>query len=154
MFVDSQNLVLSDLGHQCLLFVHTNKTANDEEGEGVIRTYRGLGKELVNYRALVITDGGGPSPSHRKKMQLEFGEPLKSMRTAILSDAITLRFVVASLRLFMNNIKAFEPRDVPGALSFAGLPEDAHAPVLTSLKEIGTKLPAGRFRTMDAVLGR
>ncbi len=154
MFVDSSDLLLDDLGNNCLLFVHSKKTANDQEGEGVIRAYRSLGDQLGEYRQIVITDGGGPSSAQRQRMQAEFGDALKLMPTAVLSDAITVRFVISSLRLFMKNIKAFEARDVPGALEFAGVPADAQDTVRKRLQETAGKVPAGRFRTLDAMLDR
>lgn len=150
MIFQSDDFVIDDIGNNCLVFVNSKKPPTTGEYDHVIQLYRRLGSKLPSYRCLAITDGAGPTMQQRQQQQEEFGDVLKSIQTAVVSDAITVRFVVSSAALFIKTIKSFDIKDFGGALSFLGFEEGAHADVMTRLGQI----PAGKFKTLDSVLKR
>lgn len=146
MIVQSDNFVLDDLG-TCLVFVQGRANLDPEQHLQVGQTYRRLGSALPAYRMLVFTDGAGPTAQQRRELQAEFGPLLRQVRTAVVSDAVTVRFVVSMVAMFAANIRSFRVDDLPAALRFLDLDEGTVAK-LRRFREI----PPGRFHTFDAAL--
>jgi hypothetical protein len=64
-------------------------------------------------RVLVVTDGGGPNPSQRRRLsELIDGNP---MRAAIVTDSIKVRFIVSSVALFIQRIRSFAMNEMAAA---------------------------------------
>lgn len=152
MLFHSSDFVIDDLGNRCLLFVHSKKPPSDEDAAEVVRVYRSLGNDLASYRCIAITDGAAPTSSQRAEQQKEFGDAVKSIRTAVVSDALTVRFVVSSLALFVKSIKAFEPKEFTRALEFVEFPESELEQIRKRLVDIGGQVPKGRFKALDEVV--
>lgn len=150
MIYQNADFVLDELPNKCLLFVNSKKPPTSEEYGHVLDFYRRRRAELGSYRCLVITDGAAPSAQQRKQQQQEFGDVIRSIPTAVISDAITVRFVVSSAALFVKTIKAFDIRELQPALGFLSFTEEQQAEVSARLGAI----PAGQFKTLDGLLGR
>lgn len=150
MIYQSPDFLLDELPNKCLLFVNSKKQPSNDEYAHVLDVYRRKRAELTSYRCLVLTDGAAPSAQQRKQQQQEFGDVMKSIPTAVVSDAITVRFVVSSAALFIRTIKAFDIGQFPAALDFLSVPEGHRDEVKARLEAI----PAGQFKTLDGVLGR
>lgn len=150
MIYQSADFVLDELPNQCLLFVNSKKAPSADEYAHVLDLYRRRRADLGSYRCLVITDGAAPSAQQRKQQQQEFGDVIKSIPTAVVSDAITVRFVVSSAALFVKTIKAFDIGEFPSALGFLSFTDAQKEEVSARLNAI----PAGQFRALDGVLGR
>jgi hypothetical protein len=68
-------------------------------------------------RVLVLTQGGGPDPSQRKRLSAVIGR--HPVRVAILTDSVKVRFIVASVALFIRRIRCFMLSDM--SVAFAHL---------------------------------
>jgi hypothetical protein len=146
----SDDFVIDDIGNKTLVFVNSKKNPTSDEYDHVLRLYRSLASELPSYRCLAITDGAGPTLQQRQQQSKEFGNILKNITTAVVSDAITVRFVVSSAALFIKTIRAFDVNEFSKALTFLGFPDEQHAAVAEKLSAV----PKGRFKALDAALRR
>lgn len=150
MIFQSEDFIIDDIGNKTVVFVNSKKNPTNEEYDNVLKLYRRLASELAGYRCLAITDGAGPTLQQRQQQQKEFGNVLKNIPTAVVSDAITVRFVVSSAALFIKTIRAFDVKEFHKALAFLGFPDDQHEGVITRLGAV----PRGKFKALDAALGR
>lgn len=147
MIFQSDNLVLDDLG-DCLLFVQSRANLDDGQHSQIGQLYRRIGPALPSYRLLVITDGAGPTARQRKELNAEFGAALKSVRTAVISDAVTVRFIVSMLSLFAPQVRSFHVDEMTAALRYLDLDIEKLRRLSHGLREI----PPGRFSTLDAAV--
>lgn len=150
MIFQSEDFVMSELPGKAIVFVNSKKPASDEEFRHVIDFFGSRRSELKDFRCLAISDGAGPTLKQRQLQQQEFGDVLKSIPTAIVSDAITIRFVVSSAALFVKNIKAFEVERFDDALGFLGYTPD----VFDDVKGTLANVTPGNFKTLDRLLQR
>ena len=66
-------------------------------------------------RTLVVTAGGGPTPTQRKAILDVSGG--KGLPAAILTDSVMVRGIVTALSWFVSDVRAYPPHDLHGALA-------------------------------------
>ena len=74
---------------------------------------------VAELKVLVLTLGGAPSPS--QQAQLAHALAHKSLRLAVVSPSIGVRFVASAIALFARQIQTFTPSELPYACSFLDL---------------------------------
>lgn len=75
--------------------------------------------DINSTRVLVVTEGGGPSTAQRKALE----SVLRGTRicSAVVSDSVRVRFIVATVALFGPNISTFSMSEIHKAYEFLGL---------------------------------
>jgi hypothetical protein len=71
-------------------------------------------------RALVVTDGGGPSASQRKKLYEAVGP--KQQPTAIVTGSVVARGISTAMSWFNPALRVFSPHQLKEALAHLGVP--------------------------------
>ncbi len=133
------NMVTRRLG-SLLILRENRETPSEEEWDECLRLLRQYPEELPNLRVLVVTDGGGPTPEQRRRLQQALnGVPV---RVAVVSESVRVRFIVSSVALLTSRIKSFNLREFNEALRHLELDVD----------EI--RVAQGNIREMTAMLDR
>jgi hypothetical protein len=70
-------------------------------------------------RVLVLTEGEGPDASQRQRLSAVIGR--HPIRVAIMTDSAKVRFIVASLALFIRRIRCFMRNDLSAAFEHLDL---------------------------------
>jgi hypothetical protein len=96
---------------------------------------------------LVLTDGGSPTGPQRAKVQdvIRRDRP----KTAVVSEAAAIRFVVTSLMFFNDNVGSFAPPRIDEAIDWFGLPPATAADTRRGLLRIAREPGAERFETLQ-----
>jgi hypothetical protein len=82
----------------------------------------------TEIKVLVLTLGAAPSPAQQAK--LSHVRTHKSLRLAVVSPSIGVRFVASAIALFVRQIQTFTPSELPYACSFLNLsPSQAEAAI-------------------------
>jgi len=78
--------------------------------------------DLNATKVLVITHGGGPNLSQRQQLE----EVLRgtTVCSAVVSDSMKVRFIVATVALFSSKISTFGMVEIEKAYRFLGLAPD------------------------------
>jgi len=75
--------------------------------------------DINTTRVLVVTAGGGPTLAQRRALEkVLHGTRVSS---AVVSDSVKVRFIVASVALFSTRISTFQLRELHRAYEFLGL---------------------------------
>jgi hypothetical protein len=61
--------------------------------------------EFEHLKILIVTDGGGPNAVQRKQLEETLGG--RSVRVAVVSDSIKVRFVASMIALFHKEHRSF-----------------------------------------------
>jgi len=114
----SRNMVTRRLGN-LLILRQNQQSPSDEEWDECLGL---LSPDLDTVRVLVITDGGGPTPEQRRRLdQTLNGTPV---RVAVVSDSVKIRFVVSSVAFLTRRIKSFSELEYTEALEHLNLDLD------------------------------
>ena len=107
------NMVTRKIGS--LLILRENQhTPSDEEWDECLQLLSEDRSLLPKIRVLVVTDGGGPTPDQRRRLQGALsGVPVK---VAVVSESVRVRFIVSSVALLTSRIKSFSLREFNEAL--------------------------------------
>lgn len=96
-------------------------------------------------RALVVTEGGGPTPAQRRRLNDALSNRIAASRIAVVTKSPIARGIVTALSWFNPVYNAFEPKHMDGALAHVGLfgdaATDAKALVEQLKTELGRKMP-------------
>ena len=90
--------------------------------------------DLNSTRVLVITEGGGPSVSQRQMLENVLSGT--KVCSAVVSDSVLVRFIVATVALFSNSISSFSLREIRKAYDYLGLSHEQIALAEKNLKEM------------------
>jgi D-ribose pyranose/furanose isomerase RbsD len=103
-----------------LLILRQNKESpSDEEWDECLKL---LATDVENVQVLVITDGGGPTPEQRRRLDHTLnGSPV---RVAVVSESVRIRFIVSSVAFLTRRIKSFAETEYPDALTHLELDLD------------------------------
>lgn len=134
-----------------LTYVHSARTPPGEVLESACDEVENGPFDLSRVRLLVFTDGGSPSPVARKKLVTRLARFSARPRTAVVSDAPAVRFVVAMLTLFNPNAKVFSSREVAAALDFIDVDEGDRPEIWQLLTRVHQQTH-GRFNALHAVM--
>ncbi len=119
-----------------LLILRENKeTPTDEEWDECLDL---LARDVDDVRVLVITDGGGPSPAQRKRLEQTLaGKPVK---VAVVSESVKVRFIVSTVALLTANIKSFTLVEYTQALQHLDLDLDLRRIAQQQIREMTAAL--------------
>lgn len=114
----SRNLVTRRLGSLLILRQNT-QSPSEEEWDECLNL---LSTDVEEVQVLVITDGGGPSPEQRRRLdQALKGSPV---RVAVVSESVRIRFIVSSVAFLTRRIKSFSETEYTEALAHLELDLD------------------------------
>ncbi|HMR73774.1 MAG TPA: STAS/SEC14 domain-containing protein [Polyangiaceae bacterium] len=114
----SRNMVTRRLGNLLILRQNT-QPPSDEEWDECLNL---LSTDVEEVQVLVITDGGGPSPEQRRRLdQTLNGSPV---RVAVVSESVRIRFIVSSVAFLTRRIKSFSETEYTEALAHLELDLD------------------------------
>jgi hypothetical protein len=118
-----------------LLILRQNKnTPTDEEWDQCLSLLTDDKTSIASVRVLVVTDGGGPTPEQRRRLQTALGGI--PVRVAVVSESIKVRFIVSSVALVTSKIKSFDLREFNDALSHLHLGLDEARMAQVNLREM------------------
>ena len=87
--------------------------------------------DINTTRVLVVTAGGGPTLSQRRALERVLAGT--KVCSAVVSDSMKVRFIVASVALFSTSIATFQLKELHRAYEFLGL---THAQVVSAEKAL------------------
>lgn len=91
--------------------------ANEHEWRGFLTE---LGqRDLTKLRIVIATDGGGPTAEQRATLKVIMAG--RSVRTAVVSDSIKVRFTIATIALINREHHGFSNRERSQAYDFLQL---------------------------------
>src|SRR5688500_8994301 len=95
-------------------------------------------QDLTKLRVLIATDGGGPSAEQRASLKLTMAG--RSVRTAVVSDSIKVRFTIATIALINKEHHGFSRRELSQAYNFLQLTPAERGDAEGVLKQLGELL--------------
>lgn len=101
-----------------MILLQGKETPTDPEWSEVIRLVSAT-DDINTTQVLVVTDGGGPSLAQRQKLE----HVLRGTKvcSAVVSDSVKVRFIVATVALFSSKISSFTLREIHKAYDYLGL---------------------------------
>ena len=134
------NQVTRRIGNLVILRENT-ETPSDAEWDETLRLLTLNPADLDKTKVLVITDGGGPSPAQRKRLdQALKGTPV---RVAVVSESVKVRFIVSSVALVTSRIQSFRQSELAAAFDHLGLNHEERQVATRSINEMAA-LVAGK----------
>lgn len=131
------NMVTRRIG-ALLILRESAGTPSDEEWDECLRLIPTDPEQLAQLRVLVVTDGGGPTPDQRRRLQRALaGVPV---RVAVVSESVRVRFIVSSVALLTSKIQSFSLREFNSALSHLDLPPDDVRAAQQAIREMTAAL--------------
>jgi hypothetical protein len=102
--------------------------------------WRGLLSELgqqdfTKLRVLIATDGGGPSAEQRASLKATMAG--RSVRSAVVSDSLKVRFTIATIALINPDHHGFSNRERSQAYDFLQLTPTERGDVERVLQQLG-----------------
>jgi hypothetical protein len=94
--------------------------------------------DLNATKVLVITDGGGPDLAQRESLEGVLRG--RSVSSAVVSDSIKVRFIVATVALFSSRISTFTRSEIEKAYRFLGLTYEEIAAAKKAVVEMRQEL--------------
>jgi hypothetical protein len=120
-----------------LMLIRQNHNApTDQDWDETLRLMTLNPAEMVKLKVLVVTDGGGPTPEQRKRLDRTMGG--KPVLTAVVSDSMKVRFIVSSVALLSAKIQSFRKSEIEQAFKFLGLDARERRVALDNIAELDT----------------
>jgi hypothetical protein len=98
------------------------QTPSDAEWDHFLVSVMDSQRRHGALRMLVVTDGGGPSTDQRTRLKTALKG--KTVRSAVVSDAIKIRFIASAIMLINKEHGSFTRREVEGAYAHLSLTTD------------------------------
>lgn len=95
-------------------------------------------QDLTKLRILIATDGGGPNAEQRASIKVTMAG--RSVRTAVVSDSIKVRFAIATIALINREHHGFTNRELSQAYDFLQLTPSERGDTERVLKELSDLL--------------
>lgn len=95
-------------------------------------------RDLTTLRVLVATDGGGPSAEQRAALKATMAG--RSVRTAVVTDSIKVRFTIATVALINREHHGFSNRELSQAYDFLQLTPAERGDTGDALRQLGELL--------------
>jgi hypothetical protein len=102
-----------------LVSCETKEAPSDQEWDEFLRMLATHQANFASLRILVVTDGGGPTATQRKRLQTALAG--QSVKVAVVTDSIKVRFIVSSVALLNHSIATFSRSEFSKAIAFLGL---------------------------------
>jgi hypothetical protein len=120
-----------------LLVLRENARApTDDDWKAFCAEIEKLRPRLKEMRALVFTDGGGPTADQRKKLATAISGG--DIQTAVITDRPMVRFIVSTIGLFNKGIRTFQTREAPDAYAWLGLNTEDRQTIKSILRVLET----------------
>ena len=114
------NLAFEVHGEASLIVLkHGAGTPSREEWESYLGALRLLSEQLGEMRIVVFTDGGRPLLEQQKQLTAVCAG--RSVRTAVISSSMAVRFVIAMFALANSGIRGFDTTERARAFSYLDL---------------------------------
>jgi hypothetical protein len=105
----------------CLVAVMGRDNPPDAEWDAYVAAIdAGLGSGRPP-RALVVSDGGAPSPAQRKRLDAATAQAGRQLKAAILTGSTFVRGVVNAFALIQPGYRAFAPAALADAVDYLGI---------------------------------
>jgi len=118
-----------------VLILRENSLApTEDDWAAFLRQLQAVRPRMNDMRAIVFTDGGGPSTDQRKRLSRVIGDA--PIRTAVITDRASIRFLISSIALFNKTIRTFSWQEVRLAYSWLGLPSADQLAVQRALRDM------------------
>jgi hypothetical protein len=121
-----------------LVLRESKDTPSDEEWDGFLAALTGLRKRVSELRALVVTDGGGPSSSQRTRIKDALAGA--AIRSAVVSDSIKIRFIASAIMLISKNHASYTTKELYRAYDHLGLSPEERPVVAEALRQLEREL--------------
>ncbi len=115
---EDNTAVIQLVNDECLFFVLQKAHFSEETWRNLRDFYKKQRESLPKYKALVISDGGGPTGTMRREYQADYGAHTKNSRTVIISDSLMTRFLVSGLSLFTSYVRGYESANITSGVEF------------------------------------
>jgi hypothetical protein len=116
------------------LTVILQRTEPPTEGEWQAFLADFAGQDLSTLRVLIMTDGGGPTAMQRATLKTLMAG--RSVRAAVVSDSIKVRFIVATIALINPVHHCFTGGERAKAYEFLGLTSAEQARADTTIRQL------------------
>jgi hypothetical protein len=131
-----------------LLILRENSLApTEQDWTAFLRQLQELRPRMSEMRAIVFTDGGGPSTDQRKRLSRVIGDA--PIHTAVVTDSVAIRFVISSIALFNKMIRTFSWAEVRQAYAWLGLRPSDQLAIERALAEMKQTVHGLRQATID-----
>jgi|SRR5579859_1729660 len=111
---------------------------SDEEWDGLMAALASLRKRVTELRAVVVTDGGGPTSSQRGRIKSVIQGA--AIRSAVVSDSIKIRFIASAMMLISKNHASFTTKELAGAYDHLKLTPEERLAVGEALRQMEGEL--------------
>jgi len=117
---------------------------SDQEWEQFLEVLREGRADFERLRVLVLTEGGGPNAAQRESLARTLAG--KTVRVAIVTDSIAVRFTVTVIALFHKDIRSFLTSELRKAHAHLGLQLEEVIAVERELAALAALLRPSRSR--------
>ena len=121
-----------------VLLRQNSEAATEEEWNNLIDTIVALRADLPKVKFVVRTDGGGPSPPQRQRLEAALAG--KPARVAVVSDHLKVRFVTSTIALFQKDLKSFLVKEIAQAYDHLGMSESERRQAEIALSQMESEL--------------
>lgn len=112
------------------------EAATEQEWRGLLTK---LGQQdLTKLRILIATDGGGPTAAQRASIKALMAG--RSVRTAVVSDSMKVRFAIATIAFINREHHGFATRELSQAYDFLQLTPAERSETDAALRELSDLL--------------
>jgi hexokinase len=120
------------------VFVENKQAPTEREWDEFLTILAENRSELPKLRLLVMTTGGAPDTTQRKKLAATLGGT--TLRVATVSDSMKTRFVAATISLFHRDHRLFSTTELDQAYEHLGLSVSERRLVEAAIKEMKPKV--------------
>jgi hypothetical protein len=114
----ASNLEVGRVGAMLLVLQNEQPPTNPEWGK-FLSALSESRPEFEHLKVLIVTDGGGPNAEQRKHLAETLGG--RSVRVAVVSDSIKVRFVASMIALFHKEHRSFLKSEFRRACNHLGM---------------------------------
>ena len=107
--------------HGCFVLAHATEAPTEPEWDRYIEQMRAYIPQVPRLRILVVTEGGTPSPKQRQALDVVSKPVMNKSKIAVVTRSTFARGVVNAFALLYPVYRAFDPRDIDGALRYLDL---------------------------------
>ena len=135
-----KTMAVGKVGSTILKYHNEDKPA-DDEWDVFVEALRTAGPGTTAI--LTLTDGGGPTPTQRKRAAqaiLTRDEPIPA---AVLSDSMVVRGMITAVKWMGVSIAAFRPSELDEALGYLGLPLASKRPIEEAFARLKASVQSG-----------
>ena len=126
---------------RCLVLYQTAEPPSDAEWDAHLEKLRAVQAANADFCVFVWTDGGRPTPPQQARLAELTRRTV--WKTAVVSPALAVRFVVSSLSLTKVNVRYFAPDELNEAYAHLELDEVSQRAIEQTIERFRLDLSAG-----------